>query len=195
MLQRMFSPTINQTLPASIPQLQTAPHRRQKPNQWWVAWGRLGELARSRRRTRLKGWFVSGPPGGTSSLWSTRSGGNVSFGPSAIICIRFFFVGGKLWLLLQHTQGTAGIRGKLDQIGHSSSSSCIATKPGEGLVLRALSSCSLRDLQRSATTNMRGGIKPGLHDLACHTAGCFEPKRPGSKRINCHGCDQRYSNL
>lgn len=39
MLQRMFSPTINQTLPASIPQLQTAPHRRRKPNQWWVAWG------------------------------------------------------------------------------------------------------------------------------------------------------------
>ena len=38
MLQRMFSPTINQTLPASIPQLQTAPHRRRKPNQWWVAW-------------------------------------------------------------------------------------------------------------------------------------------------------------
>ena len=102
-----------------------------------------------------------------------------------------FFVGGKLWLLLQHTQGTAGIRDKLDQIGHSSSSSCIATKPGEGLVLRALPSCSLRDLRRSATTAMRGGIKPGLHDLACHTAGCFEPKRPGSKRINCDGCDQR----
>lgn len=93
MLQRMFSPTINQTLPASIPQLQTAPHRRQKPNQWWVAWGRLGELARSRRRTRFEGWFASGPPGGTSSLWSTRSGGNVSFGPSAFICIRFFLLG------------------------------------------------------------------------------------------------------
>lgn len=117
------------------------------------------------------------------------------FGPSAIICIRFFFVGGTLWLLLQHTQGTAGIRDKLDQMGHSSSSSCIATKPGEGLVLGALPSCSLRDLRRSATTAMRGGIKPGLHDLACHTAGCFEPKRPGSKRINCHGCDQRYSSL
>ena len=152
-------------------------------------------MARSRRRTRLEGWFVSGPPGGTSSLWSTRSGGNVSFWPICNHLHSIFFVGGTLWLLLQHTQGTAGIRDKLDQMGHSSSSSCIATKPGEGLVLGALPSCSLRDLRRSATTAMRGGIKPGLHDLACHTAGCFEPKRPGSKRINCHGCDQRYSSL
>ena len=108
------------TKPSQHPSLSSKQRRIVGRSQISGGWpgGRLREMARSRRRTRLEGWFVSGPPGGTSSLWSTRSGGNVSFWP---ICNHlhsiFFCWGNALAIVAAHARNCRNQR----QIGSNGS--------------------------------------------------------------------------